>query len=434
MRARPVLAGVMVAVTVAFLAGVQYWRGFFDLSIYFGAVRFWSDGGGLYDYLLPETSYGFTYPPFAALAMLPMVVVTWPVTIVGSVLLNLGCLALMAYWFVTPIARRQRWTPWFAVVAAGCLLALLEPVYDTFSFGQVNLVLMVLVFADARLLAGTTRFRRYHRYAGVGIGLAAALKLTPAIFVVYLLLTGRRRAAATATGTAALATLLAAVVAPGTSWTYWTATLWQTERVGSLAYISNQSLLGVLARLDPSRPPSGLVWLVLVAAALTLWAYRVRRRLDRSDVMTGFALTGVVACLVSPISWVHHLVWLIPALILTVDAGLRETRAARRRRVVGAAALAYLVLCSSMVFLWRFDASGVDGFLGGSAFTWVALGLLVTLPLVRSAVPDAAPTRSRPPAMVSAATPTGRYGDTWLRRQAARVTVATGGEGDGGDR
>ncbi|MEQ7127336.1 glycosyltransferase 87 family protein [Actinopolymorpha sp. B11F2] len=428
MRARPALAIAMVTVTVGFLAGVQYWRGFFDLSIYFGAVRFWSDGGALYDYLLPETSYGFTYPPFAALAMAPMAVVSWPVVIAGSVLANLGCLALLAYWFVTPIARRRRWTPWFAVIAAACLLALLEPVYDTFSFGQVNLVLMVLVFADARLLAGTTRFRRFGRYAGVGIGLAAALKLTPAIFVIYLVLTGRRRAAAIATGTAAGATLLAAVIAPGTSWTYWTATLWQTERVGSLAYISNQSILGALVRLDPSRPPSTLVWLVLVAAALALWAYHVRRSLDRSDVLTGFALTGAVACLVSPISWVHHLVWLIPGLVLTVDAGLREPVVARRRRLLGAAAAAYLVLCSSLVFLWRFDAGGVDGFLGGSAFTWVALGLLMSLPVVRGTATAALPLGTHPAAMAGA-TP-GHVGPGAAYRQAGSG-AAPGREGLG---
>lgn len=396
MRARPAFAAAMVTATVAFLAAVQYWRGFFDLSIYYGAVRLWAAGGGLYDYLLPETSYGFTYPPFAAVAMLPMAVVSWPVVIAGTVLVNLGCLALLAYWLVAPVARRRRWTPWFTVVAAACLLALLEPVYDTFSFGQVNLVLMVLVFADARLLAGTTRFVRFGRYAGIGIGLAAALKLTPAIFVVYLLLTGRRRAAAIAVGTATGATLLAAAVAPGTSWTYWTATLWQTERVGSLAYISNQSLLGVLARLDPSRPPSTLVWLLLVAVALGVWAFHVRRTLDRRDVLTGFALTGAVACLVSPISWVHHLVWLIPALVLTVDAGLREPVVARRRRLLGASALGYLVLCSSVVFLWRFDAAGMDGFVGGSAFTWVALALLATLPLVRGTATAVAPVGRRP--------------------------------------
>jgi alpha-1,2-mannosyltransferase len=127
-----------------------------------------------------------------------------------------------------------------------------------------------------------------------------------------------------------------------------------------------------------------------------VWAFHVRRTLDRRDVLTGFALTGAVACLVSPISWVHHLVWLIPALVLTVDAGLREPVVARRRRLLGASALGYLVLCSSVVFLWRFDAGGMDGFVGGSAFAWVALALLVTLPYVRRLQVSGARTVPRP--------------------------------------
>ncbi|HEY8456357.1 MAG TPA: glycosyltransferase 87 family protein [Actinopolymorphaceae bacterium] len=408
-----VLAVAMTVATVVFLAGVQYWRGLFDLSIYYGAIHHWVRGGALYDYLLPGTSYGFTYPPFAALVMLPMALASYPVVVAASAALNVGCLLLLAYWFVRPIARRQGWPVWFAVVAAGCLLALLEPVYDTVSFGQVNLILMVVVFADARLLAGTTRFVRHRRCAGVGAGLATALKLTPGLFIVYLLLAGRRRAAAVASGTACGATLLAAIVAPHASWTYWTEALWQTERVGSPAYISNQSLLGVLARLDPSQPPNRAVWLVLVAVVLAGWAYAVRKVLGATDVLGGFALTGVAACLVSPISWVHHLVWLIPALVLTVDAGLCAT-GARRRRILLGAGCAYVTLVSSLVFLWRYDASGIDGVLGGSAFCWVAVGLLLCLPVVRWSTP-----------LVGSYVRNG--GSRWAAYRSARGTAATGG-------
>jgi uncharacterized membrane protein len=77
-------------------------------------------------------------------------------------------------------------------------------------------------------------------------------------------------------------------------------------------------------------------------------------------VGVAFALTGAAACLVSPVTWVHHLVWLLPALVLA-------------RSVV-----AYLVLCSSVVWLWRFDASGVSGFLGSNAYMWLTLWLLIS--------------------------------------------------------
>ncbi|GAB3407624.1 glycosyltransferase family protein [Flindersiella endophytica] len=363
------LAVGLVAATVVFLWAVQYWRGFFDLSVYYGAINSWVGGGQLYEYVLPGTKYGFTYPPFAALTMLPMALVGWPVAIVVSLTFALSSLALVTYWLVSPLARSRGWPVWFTVVATCCLLAILEPVFDTVSFGQVNLVLLAFVFGDWRLL------RRGSRWAGIGIGLAAAIKLTPAAFVGYLLVTRRWRAAAVASVAAVVATGLAAVLLPGTSRTFWTEALWQTSRVGDLTYASNQSLLGMLARLDPPSP-SRLVWGLLVLGALAVWFCRVRG----ADLLTGFALTGVTGCLVSPISWVHHLVWLVPALLLLASHALRAAPGLRRRLLLGGMVVAYLTLASSAVFLWRWDFSGIDGFLGSSLFVWVSIGLLLGLP------------------------------------------------------
>ena len=378
-RRQVVVAAALAAATLTFLARVQYWRGFFDLTVYYGALHYWRAGGELYDYLLPGTAYGFTYPPFAALTMLPMTLVTWPVAIAVTILLGVGSLLLLAYWLIDPIARRHGWTPWFAVVVTACLLAILEPVYDTLSFGQVNLVLVVLVFADARRLGTGTPL------AGVGIGLATAIKLTPGLFIVYLLLARRWTAAAVATGTAGAATMLAGLVAPDTSRTFWTQALWQTDRVGSVAYISNQSVLGMLTRLHPFGPdwPVLLAWLAVVIGALGVWVYRVRRPVTTGDHLTGFALTGVAACLVSPVTWVHHLVWGVPALVLVAEHGLLAARgSARRHRLLAAAGVGYVVLCSSLVFLWRFDGSGIGGLLGGSAYLWIAVALLLGVPTV----------------------------------------------------
>src|SRR5690606_17865660 len=168
---------------------------------------------------------------------------------------------------------------------------------ETFMFGQVNAVLLMLVLADAVFLV-----RRGSRFAGIGVGLATAIKLTPGIFILYLLVTRRLRATVVAAGTAAGATLLAALVAPDESRVFWTEALWNTDRVGDLSYISIQSLQGMLARLDPVDP-SRAVWLAGVVAVLAAWAWRVRR----ADLLTGVALTGVVGGVVSPVTWIHHL-------------------------------------------------------------------------------------------------------------------------------
>ncbi len=217
-----------------------------------------------------------------------------------------------------PVARREGWTPWFALAVAFLLVVAFEPFRETVSFGQVNMLLLFLVALD--LLVGVAGGRRW---AGVGIGLATAIKLTPGVFIVYLLVTRRWRAALVSAGTAAVATLAAAAVDPAASREFWTSALWDTDRVGSLAFVSNQSLQGVVARLDPEHP-SSLAW----AGAGGGGAGRLGLAGARPPSLAeGLALTGVLGCLISPVTWVHHLVWLVPALILLVDAGLRRVRA-----------------------------------------------------------------------------------------------------------
>lgn len=360
-----IVAGLTVAVG-AFVAVFAARHGFFDLKVYYGAVNYWiHDHGMLYDFLKPNSKYGFTYPPFAAIAMVPMAVVPWALAIVISVGLSLAATYALLRWLVLPVAVRERWTPWFALAVAFLLIVAFEPYRETITFGQVNLLLMVLVGVD--LLVGIAGGRRW---AGVGIGLATAIKLTPGVFILYLLVTRRWRAALVAAGTATVATLAAAAVDPAASREFWTSALWDTDRVGSLAFVSNQSLQGVVARLDPAHP-STLAWLVLVVAAVGVWAWRVRS----ASVVEGFALTGVLGCLISPVTWVHHLVWLLPALILLVDAGLR------RRGYLVFAAVLYAVLCSRLVWVFEHGFGGVGGFLGSNAYVWASLGLLLFLPL-----------------------------------------------------
>lgn len=381
-----VLFVVGLAVLVAaFLSVAAVGHNFFDLRVYSGAINYWAHGDGeIYDWLKPASKYGFTYPPFAALTMLPMAYLPWPLVVVISVTASAAATALLLWWLVDPVARRQGWPRWFTLAVAFCLAAAFEPMRETVDFGQVNMVLLVLVAADLlRLVA------RGSRWAGVGIGLATAIKLTPGIFIVYLLVTGRWRAAFVASGTAAAATVLAGALAPNASREFWTEALWNTDRVGSLAFISNQSWQGVVARLDPAEP-STLAWLALVAVTLVIWAVRVRRASTAGDEAAGLALTGVVGSLISPVTWVHHLVWLLPALILLVDHGYAAPAGSRRRRgLLGFAIVAYLVLISRLVWIWEWDFGGPVGFLGSNAYVWISFALLVVLPIRRPPSTDA---------------------------------------------
>ncbi|EGX55567.1 hypothetical protein SZN_32191, partial [Streptomyces zinciresistens K42] len=358
-RGRLALVLVLAAAVTAFTATVPLLRDWFDLRVYQGAVDSWAHHGGrLYDYRVPGTSYGFTYPPFAAVLMLPMALTGLHGAIAVTLLLDLAALAFVLHVLAGEELRRHGW---YGVALTLCALALFEPLRDTVSFGQVNMLLLALVLLDCRLLSAGRE-----RWAGAGIGLAAAVKLTPAVFIALLLVAGRRRAAAVAGAVAVGATALAAAVDPAASRFYWTRALWDTDRVGRLDYVSNQSLQGVLARLDIT---DRAVWAVLVLLVLGVWAARARRAVAAGDWTAAFALTGLTACLVSPVTWVHHLVWLLPAFAVLVRAGRTRT-----------AAVLYAVLCTSVVWLWFDDASGVDGFLGGSLYTWITLGLLLWLP------------------------------------------------------
>lgn len=362
-RGRLALVLALATAVAVFTATVPLLRDWFDLRVYYGTVDTWMwHGGHIYDYRVPGTDYGFTYPPFAALAMLPMALVGWHTAVGCALLLNLGTLAVAVRLLYGRELARHGWFGW---ALAGCALALFEPVRDTFSFGQVNLVLLALVLVDIRLLNSGRG-----RWAGAGIGLAAAVKLTPALFIGMLLLARRWRAAAVATAVAGAATALAAWAAPGASRFYWTRAVWDTTRVGRLDYVSNQSVQGVLARLAADGQPARPVWALAVLAVLAVWAVRTRGAVRAGDWRAAVALTGAAACLVSPVTWVHHLVWLLPSFAVLLH----------HRRVRSAAAL-YVVLCSSVVWLWIDDASGLDGFLGGNAYTWITLGLLIGLPV-----------------------------------------------------
>jgi alpha-1,2-mannosyltransferase len=300
---------------------------------------------------------------------------------------------LVVYWFIDPIARRHGWLPWYAVgVVTACAMAF-DPLRETFFFGQVNMYLVALVAFDLLFLV-----QRGSRFAGAGIGLAVAFKLTPGVFLLYLLVTKRWRAALTACAAAFGATLVGAALAPDESRVFWTDALWNTDRVGQLDYISNQSLNGAVARLNPHEP-STLLWALAVVAVVVVWVIRVRRAAAVGDEKVGFALTGIVTCLISPITWVHHLVWIMPALLILLDRTLEEDSTRRRRRWLWSLLIVSYVILSSRI-VWAFKETWTNPLVwfASNAYLWVTLALLFGVPVARAPVAEA----PEPPAKMRA--------------------------------
>ena len=380
-RALRIAAFAVPAAAVAIFAAVVGLRGgFYDIEIYHQAINHWTRGGDLYAYSLGSRSgrrYGFTYPPFAALTMLPMALIPLWAAIVVSVTATAAATVGVLYWLVGPMAHRHGWDRWLLVAAAGTLMLAFDPWGSTLGFGQVNMLLVFLVAMDFMLLVRAGRSG-----AGALIGLATAVKLTPGIFIVYLIVTRKWRAAAMASATTGGATLFAAVVAPGASRDFWTDALWHPERVGSAAQLSNQSLHGLVARLNPDQP-STLLWLLLAVSVLAVWGARVRAAAIAHDEMAGFALTGAVSCLISPFTWVHHLVWLIPALVLLIGNGYAQsTREGRPRWWLWLAWLTYALLCSRLIWLLGTHYAGW-GVLSGNLYVVLSVFLLIRVPIRR---------------------------------------------------
>ena len=312
---------VLLAVTAVAVALSQRYaidRNSFDIRVYEGAVRSWAGGNDLYAYTQGSRHLGFTYPPFAALLMLPMALLPLAVVITVNVVLIAIALVIATRVMIGSTFLAGRHGIWFATAITVPLAALSQPIRDTLSFGQVNIYLAVLVLADLVAL------RRGLRWAGVGAGLATAIKLTPGLFIVFYLLTAERRAARNAAAAAVGATVLAALIAPGTSWTFWTSALLDPSRVGHYDDSSNQSIAGVIARLHDSQHLAAAPWLLAVLVVLPLGLARARRAWERDDALAAITLVGLTAGLISPITWIHHLFWVVPAVVLLVDVGLRR--------------------------------------------------------------------------------------------------------------
>ena len=356
-----------------------------DSFVYYEAVRQWLDGGDLYSwYANPgQHLWPFTYTPLAAWVISPL---TWMSYQQATVLLIVAtplCAAVTAYAVLRRLAVAPRMArglaPWLALIG----VIALEPFPKTMEYAQVNAILMALVAVDLFLVPERSRWR------GVLSGLAAAIKLTPAVAILVLLARREWRAAATMAGSTVGLTLLAALAAPAESWEFFTSAMWDPGRAGFADYSGNQNLKGAIARGLPEAAWN-LTWAVCSLLAVVA-AWFLCRRLDRlrgagrAAGGTGqddglvlslqISVVMVLGLLISPISWSHHWVWCLPVLMAVAAAAWRWRSTALG--VAGAAGFLVFVLAMQWWFPeqnhveqnWPAWAKAV-----GSSYTWWALG------------------------------------------------------------
>jgi alpha-1,2-mannosyltransferase len=299
-----------------------------DLEVYRLGGSALAAGHDIYQIREARTGLVFTYPSFAALVFVPFALLPTFVARLAILLISLAALWLICHLTVAAVLKYNPRAP-IGVLRYSAPLAIItvaaHPVVDTLQFGQINLVLTAMVLTDVLLLRG--------RYRGALIGIATGIKLTPGLFIVYYLVTGQRRAAVTAAATTLATVALGFAAQPRPSWTFWTSYVFDADRVGGIAYVTNQSILGMSARLlrDP-HPPAPLT-LGLSAIVVVIALFTANRLYRRGDEFKSVCVIAVGALLASPISWSHHWVWFIPV-FGTLVIWARQTPAKRWRWLV----------------------------------------------------------------------------------------------------
>ncbi|OBJ56505.1 glycosyl transferase [Mycobacterium sp. 1423905.2] len=273
----------------------------------------------------------YTYPPFSIVVFLPF---SWlPFGTDTNIWLAFNVVVLIAAVLLCWRILGYRFTPY--LLAQSLLLSavctFLEPVRSTLLHGQINLVLLALVLWDGARGAAS-------RLKGVGVGLAAGVKLTPAYFILYYLAVRQWRATAVALAAVVATIVVGWAALPSDSRQYWSGTFADSKRIGDdPLHPSNQSLGGAIARLTAPHPDSPIghlpgnalpmwAWL-LPALAVTGASMWVVVRLHRAgERLLAVTITGLTAAVVSPFSWTHHWVWFVPLLVYLVHRAQGNAR------------------------------------------------------------------------------------------------------------
>ncbi|WP_246234241.1 glycosyltransferase 87 family protein [Streptomyces boluensis] len=334
------------------LAGVTL----LDVMVYRAEGWTVRNGGDLYAMKATVAQLPTTYPPFAALLFTPLTLLGVPEMRTFATGFNLALVLGVVYLCLRLVGVERRSRRLMVALWVAALLVWCEPVWTTLRYGQINLLLALLVLWDLTRRPG-------NRWAGIGIGVATAVKLTPALFAVMLALAGLVQAvrlarscaswwnpwlrqATVATGTFLLVTAASWLILPYDSKRFWTEMVFAASRPGQAEDTANQSLRGVLARLLHTPDP-GITYAIVAAlvavAGLTVAVFSLLRARAAWAVVS----CAVTALLVSPISWSHHWVWVVPLLIL-LGAEARRTGSGRLR----AAAIGTGVLFFSFALWW----------------------------------------------------------------------------------
>jgi alpha-1,2-mannosyltransferase len=322
----------------------------------------------------------FTYPPLAAVLFSPFALLSLDG---ASIAITLTTLLLLIVATTILLTRLDVWGSKSAVTGepawlrrawlAGAIVApaviYFEPIRSNFDFGQINVVLMTLVIADC--VPRKTPWPR-----GMLVGLAIALKLTPAVFLLYFVLRRDTRALIVTTASAIVATLAGFAFAWRDSLEYWTETVRNTDRIGTATLNTNQNIAGALARLGLGEGMRFVLWTVACFAVLAVTIWAARRVLKAEQPVLALICVAMFGLVVSPVSWSHHWVWVVPTVLVTSIVAYRLRHAALA--VVSAAGIALMIWTPIPLMPEHKEASAsLWRQLAGGSYVWWAIAVIV---------------------------------------------------------
>lgn len=317
----PLLLTVSVAARLAWTYLAPHGANFVDLHVYVGGAAALNQPGALYDYVYadqtPDFPLPFTYPPFAAIVFYPLHLLPFPLV---GLLWQLGTMA--ALYGVVRLSQRLLGVPaGTGHRTAMCWTAIAiwtEPLRSTFDYGQINVILALAVLYAV--------YSRRWWLSGLLVGVAAGVKLTPAIAGVYFA-GARRWATAVFSAVVFVGTVALSVWVTGDqARRYFTELLGDADRVGPIATSFNQSWRGGISRIlghDAGYGPPVLI-AIGVTAVLAVLAWRAL-----ADPLGRLLVVELFGLLASPISWTHHWVWLLPLMIWLLHGPLSARAGAR---------------------------------------------------------------------------------------------------------
>lgn len=259
----------------------------------------------------------FTYPPIAALIFSTLTAIPFDTLKILSASLNILTL-LISIWICWGLSGyRSKIQRFVLTLVIAAITLWTEPIQQTLLYGQINIILMALILFD--LSQSDNKI-----WKGIGVGIATGIKLTPAIFILYLLLTKRFNAFIVSLGTFIVTIIVGYIFLPIESHQYWQGLFLDSNRVGGVAYVSNQSLHGTFTRLFHGSIEGQILWIISAIVIGTLGLYLSVRAHRDKDELLGIITCALTGLLISPISWSHHWVWIVPIIVYLIHLNIKK--------------------------------------------------------------------------------------------------------------